>query len=104
MRRASVFPRGAFDLDELSLIVDPRKELLEEAEDEELLVPDEERPGVWRFGSDILRDVAYDALAKRERQRLHLRVANKLAADEQPSASRARSRSIWSRRRGRRWT
>ncbi|MGB7804718.1 MAG: AAA family ATPase [Actinomycetota bacterium] len=83
VRRASVFPRGRFDLDELSLIVEPRKELLAEAEDEELLVPDEDRPGVWRFGSDILRDVAYDSLAKRERQRLHLRVANKLAADEQ---------------------
>ena len=83
VRRASVFPRGRFDLDELSLIVEPRKELLAEAEDEELLVPDEDRPGVWRFGSDILRDVAYDSLAKRERQRLHLRVANKLSADEQ---------------------
>ena len=34
---------------------------------------------MWRFGSDVLRDVAYDSLAKRERQRLHLRVANKLS-------------------------
>ena len=82
VRRASVFPRGRFDLEELSLIVDPRKELLAEAEDEELLVRDEDRPGVWRFGSDVLRDVAYDSLAKRERQRLHLRVANKLSAPE----------------------
>jgi class 3 adenylate cyclase/tetratricopeptide (TPR) repeat protein len=82
VRRASVFPRGRFDLDELSLLVEPRKELLSEAESEELLVRDEERPGVWRFGSDVLRDVAYDSLAKRERQRLHLRVANKLATPE----------------------
>jgi tetratricopeptide (TPR) repeat protein len=82
VRRASVFPRGRFDLDELSLLVEPKQELLEEAEDEELLVRDEERPGVWRFGSDVLRDVAYDSLAKRERQRLHLRVANKLAEGE----------------------
>jgi class 3 adenylate cyclase/tetratricopeptide (TPR) repeat protein len=82
VRRASVFPRGRFDLDELALLVEPRKELLAEAEDEELLVPDEERPGVWRFGSDLLRDVAYDSLAKRERQRLHLRVANKLSVPE----------------------
>lgn len=79
VRRASVFPRGRFDLEELSLIVEPRKELLAEAEDEELLVRDEDRPGVWRFRSDVLRDVAYDSLAKRERQRLHLRVANKLS-------------------------
>ena len=83
VRRASVFPRGRFDLDELATITEPRKELLAEAEDEELLLPDEDRPGVWRFGSDILRDVAYDSLAKRERQRLHLRVANKLSADDQ---------------------
>ena len=83
VRRASVFPRGRFDLDELSLLVEPRQELLDEAEDDELLTRDEERPGVWRFGSDVLRDVAYDSLAKRERQRLHLRVANKLSEGEQ---------------------
>jgi class 3 adenylate cyclase/tetratricopeptide (TPR) repeat protein len=83
VRRASVFPRGRFDLDELSLLAEPRQELLDEAEDDELLVRDEERPGLWRFGSDVLRDVAYDSLAKRERQRLHLRVANKLAEGEQ---------------------
>ena len=83
VRRAAVFPRGRFDLEELSLLVEPRQELLDEAEDDELLMHDEDRPGVWRFGSDVLRDVAYDSLAKRERQRLHLRVANKLSEDEQ---------------------
>ena len=83
VRRASIFPQGRFDLDELSLLVDPRQELLDEAEDDELLMRDEERPGVWRFGSDVLRDVAYDSLAKRERQRLHLRVANKLSEGDQ---------------------
>lgn len=83
VRRASIFPQGRFDLDELSLLVDPRAELLDEAEDDELLTRDEDRPGVWRFGSDVLRDVAYDSLAKRERQRLHLRVANKLADADQ---------------------
>ena len=79
VRRAAVFPRGQFDLDELSLIAEPRKELLDEAENDELLVRDDDRPGVWRFVSDVLRDVAYDSLAKRERQRLHLRVANRLS-------------------------
>jgi class 3 adenylate cyclase/tetratricopeptide (TPR) repeat protein len=82
VRRASVFPRGRFDTEELSLIVDPRPELLAEAEDEELLLPDEEHRGVWRFRSDVLRDVAYDSLAKRERERLHVRVADKLSAPE----------------------
>ena len=79
VRRASVFPRGRFDIDELSLIAEPTPELLAEAENEELLQPDEEHPGVWRFRSDVLRDVAYDSLAKRERRRLHLRVADRLS-------------------------
>jgi class 3 adenylate cyclase/tetratricopeptide (TPR) repeat protein len=80
VRHASVFPRGRFDEDELGLVVEPRREWLEEARDEELLMSDDERPGVWRFRSDVLRDVAYESLAKRERQRLHLRVANELSA------------------------
>jgi class 3 adenylate cyclase/tetratricopeptide (TPR) repeat protein len=79
VRRASVFPRGRFDVDELALIADPAPALLAEAEDEELLLPDEDHEGVWRFRSDVLRDVAYDSLAKRERQRLHLRVADRLS-------------------------
>jgi class 3 adenylate cyclase/tetratricopeptide (TPR) repeat protein len=79
VRRASVFPRGRFDLEELALIADPTPALLAEAEDEELLLPDEDHEGVWRFRSDVLRDVAYDSLAKRERQRLHLRVADNLS-------------------------
>jgi class 3 adenylate cyclase/tetratricopeptide (TPR) repeat protein len=79
VRRASVFPRGRFDTDELSLIADPRADLLHEAEEDELLLPDEEHDGVWRFRSDVIRDVAYDTLAKRERRRLHLRVADKLS-------------------------
>ncbi len=81
-RRASVFPRGAFDLAELTLVADPRPELLEELENEEFLQQDEERPSLWRFRSDVLRDVAYESLAKRERQRLHLRVANRLSEPE----------------------
>ncbi len=84
VRRASVFPLGRFDLDDLAIIAEPRKELLAEAEEDELLVADEDRPGRWQFRSDVLRDVAYESLAKRERQRLHLRVANKLSAPEEP--------------------
>jgi tetratricopeptide (TPR) repeat protein len=37
---------------------------------------------VWRFRSDLLREVAYEGLAKRERQRLHLRAADKLSEPE----------------------
>ena len=86
MRRASVFPRGRFDEGELALLVEPGEALLDEAEDEELLAREEDRPGVWRFRSDAIRDVAYASLAKRERQRLHLRVANRLS--EPPTADR----------------
>ncbi|HTG47905.1 MAG TPA: AAA family ATPase [Actinomycetota bacterium] len=80
VRRASVFPGGRFDEDELAFLIEPRAAWLEEAREEEILLPDEERPGVWRFRSDVLRDVAYESLAKRERRRLHLKVAEELAA------------------------
>src|SRR6266566_2034460 len=79
VRRASVFPRGRFDETELSMVVDPDTTLLEEAAEEELLVRDPAEPGVWAFGSDVLRDVAYESLAKRERLRLHLVVADALS-------------------------
>ncbi len=82
VRRASVFPQGRFDEDELALVVEPRSEWLSEAEDDEILMPDGDHARVWRFRSDVIRDVAYDALAKRERQRLHLRVANRLSEPE----------------------
>ncbi|MBI3647653.1 MAG: AAA family ATPase [Actinobacteria bacterium] len=82
LRRASIFARGDFDVSELELIAEPAGELLEELEGEEFLVRDAEQPEVWRFRSDVLRHVAYESLAKRERQRLHLRLANRLAEPE----------------------
>ena len=99
VRRASVFPRGRFDTDELSLIVEPRPELLAEAEDEELLLPDEEHRG---------RVAVPQRRAARRRlrlawpsgsgERLHLRVADKLSEPRSsPTGTRGRSRSIWSR-------
>lgn len=81
VRRASVFPGGRFDLRDLEIVTEPRKGLLEEAEDREILVRDPDRAGVWRFRGDVFRDVAYETLAKRERQRLHLRVANRLSRE-----------------------
>jgi class 3 adenylate cyclase/tetratricopeptide (TPR) repeat protein len=90
VRRASVFPRGRFDETELSMLVHPDAALLEEAAEEELLVRDPAEPGVWAFRSDVLRDVAYESLAKRERLRLHLVVAEALSdpksADRYPRA------------------
>ncbi|MGQ0668375.1 MAG: ATP-binding protein [Actinomycetota bacterium] len=91
LRKASVFARGAFDRTELGIIAEPHEEVLGLLEGEELLVHDEERPRAWRFRDGLVRDVAYESLAKRERQRLHLRVANKLS--EPPTAGR-RPRAI----------
>lgn len=90
VRRASVFAAADFDVNELATLAEPRKELLEELEEEEVLERDPERSSVYRFRSDVLRDVAYETLAKRERQRLHLRVAKRLSqpdlADQYPRA------------------
>jgi tetratricopeptide (TPR) repeat protein len=94
IRKASVFARGTFHVDELALIADPAEDLealLETLEDEELLVRDEHRPGVWRFRHGLVRDVAYESLPKRERHRLHLRIADALAEDEQTAARYPRS-------------
>ena len=77
-RKASVFPGARFELSELSLITDPRPETLKALEESELIVRDRERDGSWRFRHDILRDVAYESLPKRERGRLHVLVAEGL--------------------------
>jgi class 3 adenylate cyclase/tetratricopeptide (TPR) repeat protein len=91
VRKASVFPRATFAGSELALIAEPNEEVLAVLEDEELLIRDEKRPGVWRFRHGLVRDVAYESLPKRERQRLHLRVATKLAEDERTAARYPRS-------------
>jgi tetratricopeptide (TPR) repeat protein len=84
VRRASIFPRGRFDEDELAIVAALDADALEEAEEEELLIRDPATPGVWAFHSDVIRDVAYDSLAKRERQRLHLLVADTLSGSASP--------------------
>jgi tetratricopeptide (TPR) repeat protein len=86
LRKASVFARSTFSEWELSLITEPRPEVLQNLEDEEFLVRDPDREGVWRFRHDMLRDVAYDSLAKRDRLRLHVQVADGLA--DSPEADR----------------
>jgi class 3 adenylate cyclase/tetratricopeptide (TPR) repeat protein len=82
-RKASVFPGGRFELAELSLITDPRPETIRALEDSELIVRDREHDGAWRFRHDVLRDVAYESLPKRERGRLHVMVAEGLEKDGQ---------------------
>ncbi len=75
-RKASVFP--AFRRAELALIAEAPLERLEALEEAELLVRDRDGE-VWRFRHGVLREVAYESLTKRERQRLHLQVAEGLA-------------------------
>lgn len=75
IRVASIFPGGAFEEPKLALVADASPEVLATLEDEELLVRDEEFRGRWRFRHELLREVAYDSLPKRERRRLHERVA-----------------------------
>jgi class 3 adenylate cyclase/tetratricopeptide (TPR) repeat protein len=79
VRRASIFPRGRFDEDELAIVATIDRDALAEAEEDDLLIRDPTTPSVWGFRSDVLRDVAYESLAKRERQRLHLLVADALS-------------------------
>jgi class 3 adenylate cyclase/tetratricopeptide (TPR) repeat protein len=69
----------ACDLEELSIVAEPEPQSLAELEDAEILTA-EGQPQRWRFRHRILHDVAYAAVSKRERLRLHLAVADGLAA------------------------
>jgi class 3 adenylate cyclase/tetratricopeptide (TPR) repeat protein len=82
VRKASVFARSTFATSELALIADADPDALAILEDEELLVRDVEDPETWHFRHGLVRDVAYESLPKRERMRLHLRVAERISVDE----------------------
>jgi class 3 adenylate cyclase/tetratricopeptide (TPR) repeat protein len=86
VRKASVFARSTFAASDLALIAEPDADALAILEDEELLVRDPEDPNAWHFRHGLVRDVAYESLPKRERMRLHLRVAERTSADEQIAA------------------
>ena len=91
VRKASVFARSSFTLAELDLIAVPTGEALDRLEEEELLEHDDDRPDLWRFSHGMVRDVAYESLPKRERQRLHLLVADGLSNDPETAARRPRA-------------
>ena len=82
VRKASVFPRAVVNELELGLIATVDEETLRLLEDEDVLLRDDKRAGVWRFRHETLRDVAYESLPKRERMRLHLAVADGLPDPE----------------------
>ena len=86
-RRASVF-RYSFNQDELR-VVDPAVtgEEMQQLEDAEILVRDPQ-PGEaqrWRMRHATLKDVVYNSLPKRERERLHQLVAQSLLETGHPS-------------------
>ena len=86
-----MFARSSFTLAELDLIAVPTGEALGRLEEEELLEHDGDRPDVWRFSHGMVRDVAYESLPKRERQRLHLLVADGLSGNPETAARRPRA-------------
>jgi class 3 adenylate cyclase/tetratricopeptide (TPR) repeat protein len=77
-RRVSVY-LYSFDQDELRLVApNATQDDIRALEDEEIVVRDD-RPRVrWRFRHHTVKDVAYASLPKRERLRLHLRIAEQL--------------------------
>jgi class 3 adenylate cyclase/tetratricopeptide (TPR) repeat protein len=82
-RTASVFPGNAFHETKLALLADVDPSLLRTLEEEELIVRDEDRPGRWRFRHELLREVAYESVTKRDRRRLHEAVAAGLEREGQ---------------------
>jgi class 3 adenylate cyclase/tetratricopeptide (TPR) repeat protein len=82
IRKASVFARSTFATSELALIAEVDPDALTTLEDEELLVREDGDRDLWRFRHGLVRDVAYESLPKRERMRLHLRLAEEISADE----------------------
>ncbi len=93
IRKASVFAssHSTFDESELALVAEPDEKVLALLEEEELLVREEGGPDLWRFRHGLVREVAYESLPKRERERLHLQVADGLAADPRSAARYPRS-------------
>jgi tetratricopeptide (TPR) repeat protein len=82
-RRTSVF-LSSFDLEEVRGLA-PAGEAVEarlsELEDAELFDRIDDGAPRWRFRHQTLRDVAYASLPKRQRQELHVAVAERLIAD-----------------------
>jgi class 3 adenylate cyclase/tetratricopeptide (TPR) repeat protein len=88
-RTASVFPGNAFHETKLALVTEVDPAILRTLEEEELIVRDEDREGRWRFRHELLREVAYESVTKRERRRLHEAVAEGLEGMEEGSERHA---------------
>jgi tetratricopeptide (TPR) repeat protein len=78
-RKASVFSMLTFEESDLALVsAAPDPAVLQTLEEAELLVRDADRPGEWRIRHEMLRDVAYESLPKRERVRLHVGIVDRM--------------------------
>src|SRR5438128_2259456 len=77
-RRLSVY-RYDFDLEEVSVVAEAGVDELSELIDAEIIVREEIAGSSprWRFRHEVLRDVAYASLPKRERLRLHTVIAER---------------------------
>jgi class 3 adenylate cyclase/tetratricopeptide (TPR) repeat protein len=84
-RRTSVF-LDSFDLEELALIDPPDRDALSALEEAEVLST-EDGSMRWRFCHQILHDVAYAGLPKRQRLQLHLAVADGLDRTGRPGGA-----------------
>jgi class 3 adenylate cyclase/tetratricopeptide (TPR) repeat protein len=78
LRIASVFPGSAFHESQLAMVTPADRDVLRTLEEEEMLVRDGNRPERWRFRHELLREVAYETVTKRDRIRLHIAVAEGL--------------------------
>ena len=105
VRRASVFPQGRFDLDELSLIVEPRRGAARRGRGRRAARARRRAPGgvavrlrrAPRRGLRLARQARASAAAPACREQA-------VRAGDTPIATRARSRSTWSRPRAPRST
>jgi class 3 adenylate cyclase/tetratricopeptide (TPR) repeat protein len=80
VRLASIFPDQAFPISKLRYVADPREEIIDLLDEAEILFRDAKRPDWLRFRHEMVRDVAYQTLAKRERVRLHQQLADGIIA------------------------
>jgi class 3 adenylate cyclase/tetratricopeptide (TPR) repeat protein len=79
-RRLSVY-RSNFGLDDVAAIANAGEAELNDLIDAEIVVREDAPSPLWRFRHEVFRDVAYASLPKRERQRSHTVIADRLQAD-----------------------
>ena len=80
--------RSLAGMDEEKLI-----DVLEEAVDGHLLMEAAERPGVFRFAHNLVRDTLYDGISRTRRSTVHRRIADAIEAELELLSARNQERS-----------